>query len=142
MPKRLNFVRPSEQTNHKALEKLPWNRFWLNDTFCDGEDLFGSWNNLSLSDEILTFLGILFNITPAKLLPKYPKKYPSNYFTQGLNGNDSDDESNSNNRGSLIPNDDESNALDDDKNVSQTFNIPLKINNLCFNLSTAISISA
>ena len=39
------------------------------------------------------------------------------------NSSDSNDESNSNNRDSLIPNDDESNVLDDDKNVSQTFDI-------------------
>ena len=47
--------------------------FDLNDKFCDGEDLLGSWDNLPLSDEILTFLVTLFNINPAKLLPKYPK---------------------------------------------------------------------
>ena len=34
------------------------------------------------------------------------------------------------NRDSLIPNGDESNVLDDDKNVSQTFDIPLKIKSL------------
>ena len=92
--------------------------------------LLGSWDNLLLSDEILTFLGTLFNINPAKLLPKYPKKYPSDYFTQVPNSSDSNDESNSNNRDSLIPNDDESNVLDDDKNVWQTFDIPLKIKSL------------
>ena len=62
-------------------------------------------------------LGTLFNINPAKLLPKYPKKYPSDYFTQVPNSSDSNDERNSNNRDSLIPKDDESNVLDDDKNV-------------------------
>ena len=46
------------------------------------------------------------------------------------NSSDSNDESNINNRDSLIPNDDESNVLDDDKNVSQTFDIPLKIKSL------------
>ena len=64
------------------------------------------------------------------MFPKYPKKYPSDYFTQVPNSSDSNDESNSNNHDSLIPNDDESNALDDDKNVSQTFDIPLKIKSL------------
>ena len=39
----------------------------------------------------------------------------------------SNDESNSNNRHSLIPHHDESNVLDDDKNISQTFDVPLKI---------------
>ena len=34
------------------------------------------------------------------------------------------------NRDSLIPNGDESNVLDDDQNVSQTFDIPLKIKSL------------
>ena len=62
-------------------------------------------------------LGTLFNINPAKLLPKYPKKYPSDYFTQVPNSSDSNDERNSNNRDSLIPKDDESNVLDGDKNV-------------------------
>ena len=51
--------------------------FELNDKFCDGEDLLGSCDNLSLTDEILTFLGILFTINPEKPLPKYPEKYPS-----------------------------------------------------------------
>ena len=101
--------------------------FNLNDNFCDGEDLLGSWDNLPLTDEILTFLGTLFNINPSKLLPKCPKKYPSNYFTQVPNNSDSNDESNSNNRHSLIPHHDESNVLDDDKNISQTFDVPLKI---------------
>ena len=58
------------------------------------------------------------------------KKYPFDYFTQAPNSNDSNDESNSNNRDSLIPNDDESNVLDDDQNVSQTFHISLKIKSL------------
>ena len=91
--------------------------FELNDKFCDGEGLRGSSDNLPLSDELFTSLGTLCNINPAKLLPKYPKKYPSDYFTQVPNSSDSNDESNSNNRDSLIPNDDESNVLDDDKNV-------------------------
>ena len=91
--------------------------FDLNDKFCDGEDLLGSWDNLPLSDEILTFPGTLFNINPVKLLPKYPKKYLSDYFTLVPNSSDSNDESNSENRDFLIPNDDESNVLDDDKNV-------------------------
>ena len=46
------------------------------------------------------------------------------------NSSDSNDESNSNDRDSLIPNDDESNVLDDDVNVSQTFDIPLQIKSL------------
>ena len=46
------------------------------------------------------------------------------------NSSDSNDESNINNRDSLIPNDDESNVLDDDKNVWQTFDIPLKMKSL------------
>ena len=78
----------------------------------------------------MTFLWTLFNNNPAKLLPKYLKKYPSDYFTQVPNSSDSNNESNSSNRDSLIPNDDESNVLDDDKNVSQTFDIPLKIKSL------------
>ena len=48
--------------------------FELNDKFCDGEDLLGSWDNLSLTDEILTFLGTLFTINPEKFLPKNPEK--------------------------------------------------------------------
>ena len=64
------------------------------------------------------------------MLPKYPKKYPSDYFTLVPNSSHSNDESKSNNSDSLIPNDDESNVLDDDKNVSQTFDIPLKIKSL------------
>ena len=88
----------------------------------------------------MTFLGTLFNINPTKLLLKYPKKCPSDYFTQVPNSSDSNDESNSNSHDSLIPNDYESNVLDDDKNVLQTFDISLKISP-GFNLSTTISIS-
>ena len=106
----------SLDTTKKVAEKLRKSfleiDFELNDKFCDGEDLLGSWDNLPLSDEILTFLGTLFNINPAKLLPKYPKKYPSDYFTQVPNSSDSNDKSDSNNGDSLIPNDDESNVLD------------------------------
>ena len=43
------------------------------------------------------------------------------------NNSDSNDESNSNNRHSLIPHHDEGNVLSDDKNISQTFDVPLKI---------------
>ena len=46
------------------------------------------------------------------------------------NSSDSNNESNSNNGDSLIPSDDESNLLDDDKNVSQTFDIPLNTKSL------------
>ena len=46
------------------------------------------------------------------------------------NSSDSNDESSSNNRDSLIPNDDETNVLDDDKNVWQTFDILLEIKSL------------
>ena len=46
------------------------------------------------------------------------------------NSSDSNDESSSNNRDSLIPNDDETNVLDDDKIVWQTFDIPLEIKSL------------
>ena len=46
------------------------------------------------------------------------------------NSSDSNDKSSSNNRDSLIPNDDETNVLDDDKNVWQTFDIPLEIKSL------------
>ena len=53
----------------------------------------------------------------------------------------SNNESNNNNHDSLIPHDDESNVLDDDKNVSQTFDIALKISP-CFNLFTTIFITA
>ena len=42
-----------------------------------------------------------------------------------LNSSDSNDKSNSNNRDSLISNDDESNELDDDKTFSQIFDVPL-----------------
>ena len=97
--------------------------FELNDKFCDGEDLLGSWDNLPLTDEILTFLGTLFTINPEKLLPKYPEKYPSDYFTQVVNSSDNNNKSNSNNRDSLISNDDESNALDDDKFFLQIFDV-------------------
>ena len=48
-------------------------------------------------------------------------------LTQVPSSSDSNDESNSNNGDSFIPNDDGSNVLDDDKNVSQTFDVPLKI---------------
>ena len=48
--------------------------FELNDKFCDGEDLLDSCDNLSLTDEILTFLGTLFTINPEKFLPKNPEK--------------------------------------------------------------------
>ena len=40
------------------------------------------------------------------------------------NSSDGNDGNNSNNRDSIIPNDNESNVLDDDKIVSQTFDIP------------------
>ena len=46
------------------------------------------------------------------------------------NSSDSNDQSNSNNRDSNIPNHDESNILDNDKNVWQTFDMPLKIKSL------------
>ena len=128
--KRLRSLDTTKNVAEKLRKSFREIDFDLNDKFCDGEKLLGSWNNLPLSDEILTFLGTLFNINPAKLLPKYPKKYPSDYFTQVPNSSDSNDESNSNNRNSLNPNDDESNVLDDDKNVSQTFDIPLKIKSL------------
>ena len=71
----------SFDTTKNVAEKLRKNflevDFDLNDKFCDGEDLLGSWDNLPSSIEILTSLGTLFNTNPAKLLPKYPKKYPS-----------------------------------------------------------------
>ena len=74
----------------------------------------------------MTSLGTLFNVNSAKLLPKYPKKYPSDYLTQVPNSSGSNDKSHRNNGDSLIPNYDESNVLDDEKNVSETFDIPLK----------------
>ena len=64
------------------------------------------------------------------MLPKYPEKYPSDYFTQVPTNSKSNDKSNSNNRDSVIPNDDESNVLHDDNNSFQTFDMPLKINSL------------
>ena len=42
-----------------------------------------------------------------------------------LNSSDSNGKSNSNNRDSLISNDDESNELDDDKTFLQIFDVPL-----------------
>ena len=42
-----------------------------------------------------------------------------------LNSGDSNGKSNSNNRDSLISNDDESNELDDDKTFLQIFDVPL-----------------
>ena len=115
--KRLRFLETTKNVAEKLWKNFLEIDFDLNDKFCDGEDLLGSRNNLPLSD-------------PAKLLPKYPKKYPSDYFTLVPNSSHSNDEIKSNNSDSLIPNDDESNVLDDDKNVSQTFDIPLKIKSL------------
>ena len=46
------------------------------------------------------------------------------------NSSDSNDESNSNNQDFNIPNHDESNILDNDKNFWQTFDMPLKIKSL------------
>ena len=108
--KRLRSLDTTKNVAEKLRKSFLEIDFDLNNKFCDGEDLLGSWDNLSLSDEILTFLGTLFNINPAKLLPKYPKKYSFDYFTQVPNSSDSNDESNSSNCDSLFTNDDESNV--------------------------------
>ena len=124
--KHLHSLDATKNVAEKLRKNFPEIDFELTDKFCDGDDFLGSWDNLALFNEILTFLGTLFDINPAKLLPKYPKKYPSDYFTQVPNRSDSNNESNSNNLDSLILDDDESDKLDDDKNVSQTFDIHIK----------------
>ena len=124
--KRLRSLDTTKNVAEKLRKSFLEIDFDLNYKFCDGEDLLGSWDNLPLFDEILTLLRTLFNINLAKLLPKYPKRYPSDYFTQVPNSTDSNDESNSNNRDSLIPKDDESNVFDDDKNVINVLDDDIK----------------
>ena len=131
--KRLRSLDTTKNVAEKLRKSFLEIDFDLNNKFGDREHLLGSWDNLPLSNEILTFLGTLFNINPAKLLPKYPKNIHPITLHRCLivvivmsNNN----KSNSNNCDSLIPNDDEINVLDDDKNVSQTFDIPLKIKSL------------
>ena len=128
--KRLRSLDTTKNVSEKLRKNFLEIEFDLNDKFFDGEDLLGSWDNLPSSVEILTLLGTLFNINPVKLLPNYPKKYPSDYFTQVTNSSDNNDESSSNNRESNIPNHDESNILDNDKSVWKTFDMPLKIKSL------------
>ena len=69
--KRLRFLDTTKNVAVKLRKSLLEIDLDLHDKFCDGEDLFGSWDNLPLSDEIFTFLGTLFNTNPVKLLPKY-----------------------------------------------------------------------
>ena len=68
--KRLRFLDTTKNIAEKLRKSLIEIDLDLHDKFCGREDLFGSWDNLPLSDEILTFLGTLFNINLAKLLAK------------------------------------------------------------------------
>ena len=71
---RLHSLDTTKNVAEKLRKSFLAKDFELNDKFCDGEDLLGSWDNLSLTDEILTFLGTLFTINPEKFLPKNPEK--------------------------------------------------------------------
>ena len=71
--KRLSYFDKTKNFSEKLWKSFVKIDFDLNEKFYDGKDLLGSRDNLTLTDEIFTFLGTLFNINLAKVLPKYPK---------------------------------------------------------------------